>query len=58
MPKLLEIIARERRIRQQKREIRELRGEVEKLRTQNERMRDAMRRCLSCDYRNEAGARR
>jgi len=58
MPKLLEIIARERRIRQQKREIRELRGEVEKLQTQNERMRDAMRRCLSCDYRNEAGARR
>ncbi len=58
MPKLLEIIARERRIRQQKREIQELRGEVEKLQTQNERMRDAMRRCLSCDYRNEAGARR
>jgi predicted nucleic acid-binding Zn-ribbon protein len=51
MPKLLEIIAWERRIRQQKREIRELRGEVEKLQTQNEHMRDAMRRCLSCEYR-------
>lgn len=58
MPKLLEIVARERRMREQRREIRELRGEVEKLRIQNERLREAMRRCLSCDYRNEAGARR
>ena len=58
MPKLLEIIARERRIRQQKREIRELRGEFEKLQTQNERMREAMRRCLTCDYRLEVDGRR
>ena len=58
MPKLLDFVARERRMWEQKREIRELRGEVERLRTENQRIREAMRRCLNCDYRNEAGARR
>ena len=58
MPKLLEILAQERRMREQKREIRELREEIEKLRTKNERMREAMRRCLTCDYRLEVDGRR
>ncbi len=58
MTKLVEILAQERRIRNQKRELAELRDEVEKLRTQNERTREAMRRCLSCDYRQEAEAHR
>ena len=58
MPKLLEILAQERRMREQKREIRELREEIEKLRTRNERMREAMRRCLTCDYRLEVDGRR
>jgi hypothetical protein len=58
MPKLLEILAQERRLREQKHEIHELRGEIEKLRTQNERMREAMRRCLTCDYRLEVDGRR
>jgi septal ring factor EnvC (AmiA/AmiB activator) len=58
MPKLLEILAQERRLREQKREIRELREEIDKLRTRNERMREAMRRCLTCDYRLEVDGRR
>jgi hypothetical protein len=58
MPKLLEILAQERRMQEQKREIRELREELEKLRTKNERMREAMRRCLTCDYRLEVDGRR
>jgi hypothetical protein len=58
MPKLLEVLAQERRMREQKREIRELREEIEKLRTKNERMREAMRRCLTCDYRLEVDGRR
>ena len=58
MPKLLEILAQERRMREQKREIQELREEIEKLRTKNERMREAMRRCLTCDYRLEVDGRR
>jgi septal ring factor EnvC (AmiA/AmiB activator) len=58
MPKLSEILAQERRMREQKREIRELREELEKLRTKNERMREAMRRCLTCDYRLEVDGRR
>jgi hypothetical protein len=58
MPKLLEILAQERRLREQKREIHELREAMEKLRTQNERMREAMRRCLTCDYRLEVDGRR
>jgi cell division protein FtsB len=57
MPKLLEVLAQERRMREQKREIRELREEIEKLRTKNERMREAMRRCLTCDYRLEVDGR-
>ena len=58
MAKLLEILAQERRLREQKREIRELREEIEKLQTKNERMREAMRRCLTCDYRLEVDGRR
>jgi len=58
MPKLLEILAQERRLREQNREIHELREAMEKLRTQNERMREAMRRCLTCDYRLEVDGRR
>jgi len=58
MPKLLEVLAQERRMREQKREIRELREEIETLRTKNERMREAMRRCLTCDYRLEVDGRR
>jgi hypothetical protein len=45
-------------MREQKREIRELREEIETLRTKNERMREAMRRCLTCDYRLEVDGRR
>ena len=54
MQKLLEAVARERRMQEQRREIQELRREAEKLRSQNERMNEAMRRCLACDYRREA----
>ena len=58
MPKLLEVLAQERRMREQKHEIRELREEIEKLRIKNERMREAMRRCLTCDYRLEVDGSR
>jgi uncharacterized protein with PIN domain len=57
MPTLMEILAREQRLIQQKREIRQLRDEVVKLRTQNERMRQAMRRCTTCEYRLEVVGR-
>jgi len=57
MTKLMEIFARERKLREHKRELDELRGEVEKLRIQNERMRAAMRRCLTCEYRLEVVGR-
>ena len=53
MQKLFEVIARERRMQEQRREIKELRREVEKLRIKNERMSEAMQRCLACDYRRE-----
>jgi cell shape-determining protein MreC len=56
MPDFVKILAQERRIRKQKREIEQMREEVEKLRDQNERMREAMRRCLSCEYRQEREA--
>jgi hypothetical protein len=58
MPGILEVLDQERRMRAQKREIRDLRGELEALRSQNERMREAMRRCLTCEYRNEVDALR
>ena len=58
MPRLLELLTREKRLFDQQREIRELRGEVDKLRHQNERMRKAMRRCITCDYRLEVLGRR
>jgi prefoldin subunit 5 len=58
MPGISEILDQQRRIRAQKREIVELRGELEALRSQNERMRQAMRRCVTCEYRIEVDARR
>jgi hypothetical protein len=57
MPDFVKIFAQERRLWNQRREIRQLREEAERLRTQNERMREAMRRCLNCEYRAEAGER-
>jgi len=57
MPKLLELLAREQRMWQQKREIQALQAELEKLRAHNERMRAGMRRCLSCEYRIEVEGR-
>lgn len=54
--KLLELLSNGRSLWQQQREIRELRAEIEKLRSENERIHQAMRRCLSCDYRLKANA--
>jgi hypothetical protein len=54
MSKLVSIMARERRLWQQKRDIQVLQAEIARLRTQNERMRTAMRRCVTCDYRLQA----
>lgn len=51
--KLLETLARERRLRDQEKEIRELRQEIERMRAKNERMQEGMRRCVSCEYRLE-----
>ena len=56
--KLLDLLAREKRLFDQAREIRALRGEIAKLQRQNESMRTAMRRCLTCDYRLEVMGRR
>ena len=53
MPDFVKILAQERRIWKQKREIEQMREEIEKLRTQNARLNEAMRRCLSCEYRQE-----
>jgi uncharacterized protein with PIN domain len=57
MPTLMEILAREQRLIQQKQEIRQLRDELVKLRAQNERMRQGMRRCTTCEYRLEVVGR-
>ena len=57
MPDFVKILAQERRLRKQKRELEQMREDIENLRAQNERMREAMRRCLNCEYRAEAGER-
>ncbi len=44
--------------RRESRDLVALQAELEKLRTQNDRMRDAMRRCVTCDYRLGAAADR
>ena len=53
MPTLSELFAREARLLQQQKELQGLRKEVDSLQTQNERLRQAMRRCLTCEYRLE-----
>jgi len=57
MPKLRELLAREKTILAQSRELAALRSEVETLRAQNERMKTAMRRCITCDFRLEVVGR-
>ncbi len=54
MPGLLDAIGQQRQVWKQKREIKALQSELEKLRGENERTRNAMRRCLTCDYRVKA----
>jgi hypothetical protein len=58
MQKLVALISREQRLIEQQREIEALESELQELRRQNERMRAGMRRCVSCEYRAEPGARR
>jgi uncharacterized protein with PIN domain len=49
--RLIELLAQERRIFAKDREIERLRGEVAQLSSQNARIQQAMRRCVTCDYR-------
>jgi hypothetical protein len=58
MAKLFEMLDQAWRVHEQKREIETLRGELEKQRLQNERMREAMRRCITCEFRIEVEGRR
>jgi hypothetical protein len=51
MKALIELFAQERRMFQKDREIERLRDEVAKLAAQNTRIQQAMRRCVTCDYR-------
>jgi hypothetical protein len=56
--KLLQWFDRSGLVRERESEIETLRQEIENLRGQNERMRGSMRRCLTCDYREEVNATR
>jgi len=51
---MLQFLKREATLQRQRRELRILREELDRLRIQNDRMREAMRRCLSCEYRQES----
>ena len=50
----MKIFQREKKIVEQARELKRLRVEMEVLRVQNDSMRAGMRRCITCEYRNEA----
>jgi Tfp pilus assembly protein PilN len=56
--KLGEFLRQEWRLQKQQREIDALRAQVAKLEAQNARTQQAMRRCITCDYRLEAIAGR
>jgi hypothetical protein len=45
---------RERQLAALRSELAATRAELDKQRLQNERMREGMRRCVTCDYRQEA----
>ncbi|MCP5042422.1 MAG: hypothetical protein GY944_15465 [bacterium] len=55
---LLRWLDRSDRVEEQDGEIEALHEEIEELRGQNERLRGSMRRCLTCDYREEVNATR
>lgn len=57
MLKLRDWLAPQKRLLQQEREIKQLREQLLLLESQNTSMRDGMRRCLSCEYRNDYKAR-
>lgn len=44
--------------RRESRDLAALQAEIERLRTQNDRLRNAMRRCVTCDYRLGAATER
>jgi hypothetical protein len=58
MEKFLQVLDRSRLAQEQEQEVEALRQEIEKLRRQNDRMRSSMRRCLTCEYREEVNASR
>jgi hypothetical protein len=53
MPALLQCFATQKRLLQQALEIRQLKAQLSILQAQNASMRDGMRRCTTCDYRQD-----
>ncbi len=50
---LLDVLKQEQRLYEKQKQIDLLSTELNKLRQQNDKMREGMRRCVSCDYRQD-----